>query len=301
MPKKAIPVILHTDLATDIDDSWAILMMLRQRQLKPLMILTDTGDVAYRAAVVARMLETAGRTEIEIGLGCDSELSPGFKTLEKWMKGYKMANYSGKVYEDGCARAIELIRASKEPVTLVSIAPCPALAKMLKAAPDITEKVNFIGMFGSVYKKYGGVPGRCGEYNVRIDIPAAKKVLEAPWRSIMLTPLDTCGLVQLDKKLYAEMMASKDKDVKLLMDSVEAWKKNYPGKYDGISSVLFDTVAIHMASSLKYLQMNELRILVDKQGRTCPNKRYGKPMQVAVNWTDLPAYNRFLVDTLLGK
>ena len=47
--------------------------------------------------------------------------------------------------------------------------------------------------------------------------------------------------------------------------------------------------------------MKELRILVDKQGRTCPNKRYGKPMQVAVDWTDLPAYNRFLVDTLLGK
>ena len=301
MQRKAIPVILHTDLGTDIDDSWAILMMLRQKQLRPLMILTDTGDAAYRAAIVARMLETAGRTEIEIGLGCDSELGPRTKTLEKWMKGYRLAKYPGKVYKDGAARAVELIRASKEPVTLVSIAPCPAVAKMLKAAPDIAEKVNFVGMFGSVHKKYNGEPGRCAEYNVRIDIPAAKRVLEAPWRSVVLTPLDTCGLVQLDRKLYAEMLSSKDKDVKLLMDSVEAWKKNYPGKYNGVSSILFDTVAIHLASSYKYLQMNELNILVDKQGRTCPNRRYGKPMQVAVEWTDLPAYHRFLVDTLLDK
>ena len=47
--------------------------------------------------------------------------------------------------------------------------------------------------------------------------------------------------------------------------------------------------------------MNELNILVDKQGRTCPNRRYGKPMQVALDWADLPAYHHFLVDTLLGK
>ena len=298
---KAIPVILHTDLGTDIDDSWALLMLLRQRWLKPLMVLADTDDVVYRAAIAARMLDCAGRTEVEIGLGCGSGERRDMMFLKQWMRGYSLSSYPGKVHEDGVGRAVELIRASRVPVTLISIAPCLATAKMLERAPDIAAKVDFVGVFGSVYVDYERRRGRCAEYNVRRDIKASKRVLEAPWRSTRLTPLDSCGAVQLDAGLFSELEASPDKDVRLLMDSVKSWSLSAPGQYDGVSSILFDTVAVHMASSLAYLEMKELPILVDRRGRTCPNRRYGHPMQVAVGWRDLPGYHRFLVDTLLGK
>ena len=301
MAKKSIPVILHTDLGTDIDDSWALLMLLRQKQLKPLMVLSDTGDAAYRAAIAARILETAGRTEVEVGIGCSDDDKRCVKTLGPWMKSYDIREYPGKVHEDGAARAVEIIRASKEPVTLISIGPCPAVAKMLAMAPEITGKVNFVGMFGSVYLGYNGKPGRCPEYNVYMNQKASKKVLQAPWLSSRITPLDTCGLVKLNKEFFAELTASKDKDVKLLMDAVAAWRKFHKSAETDVSSILFDTVAVHMASSLDYLYMQEIPLLVDKKGQTVPNCRYGRPTQVAVGWKDLNGYYRFLVDTLLGK
>ena len=298
---KTIPVILHTDLGTDIDDSWALLMMLRQKWLKPLMVLADTDDVVYRAAIAARMLDCAGRHEVEIGLGCGSAERRDMMFLKRWMQGYDLSAYRGKVYEDGVGRAVELIRASRVPVTLISIAPCQATARMLEQAPDIAGKVDFVGVFGSVYVDYERRRRRCAEYNVRRDVKASKLVLEAPWRSVRLTPLDSCGVVQLDAALFSELEASPDKDVRLLMDSVRSWNVSFPGRYVGVSSILFDTVAVHMASSLAYLEMKEIPILVDKRGRTCPNRRYGHPMQVAVGWRDLPGYHRFLVDTLLGR
>ena len=41
---KKIPVILDTDLGTDIDDSWAIAYMLKCPELDVKLITTATGD-----------------------------------------------------------------------------------------------------------------------------------------------------------------------------------------------------------------------------------------------------------------
>ena len=53
---KKIPVILDTDLGTDIDDSWAIAYMLKCPELDVKLITTATGDTTYRAKLCAGLL-----------------------------------------------------------------------------------------------------------------------------------------------------------------------------------------------------------------------------------------------------
>jgi inosine-uridine nucleoside N-ribohydrolase len=57
-----IPLILDTDIGTDIDDTWALAMVLRCAELDLRLVVSATGNTEYRAAIIARLLEVEGRT-----------------------------------------------------------------------------------------------------------------------------------------------------------------------------------------------------------------------------------------------
>jgi inosine-uridine nucleoside N-ribohydrolase len=52
-----IPVILDTDIGGDIDDTWALAMLLRCPELDVRPVVSATGNTEYRAAIIARLLE----------------------------------------------------------------------------------------------------------------------------------------------------------------------------------------------------------------------------------------------------
>ncbi len=82
------------------------------------------------------------------------------------------------------------------------------MAAVLDRQPQIATKALFAGMYGSV-RGYDGGP-ISAEYNVRANVPAARKVLSAPWRQITITPLDTCGLVNLSGRRFETLKLSSD-------------------------------------------------------------------------------------------
>src|SRR5471032_1375554 len=67
-----IPVIVVTDLGTDIDDTWALALALRSPELDVKLVVTDPADTVYRASVAAKFLEDSGRGDIPIGIGDNS-------------------------------------------------------------------------------------------------------------------------------------------------------------------------------------------------------------------------------------
>lgn len=298
---KKIPVILQTDIGGDIDDFWALVMILKQPWLDLKMILTDTGHTVYRAAICAKLLELAGRTDVVVGAGIVEwpDHRHG-KSHFDWVKDYPVASYPGFT-ADGVNRFIEIVKASPEPVTLISIGPAPSLAAALKKAPEIASKIRFVGMFGSVYRDYSHKPGQSAEYNVLVDIPAARTVFSADWLSAAITPLDTCNFVRLEGELYRRIEESPDKLVGAIREVYRIWLNGGTRKDDmpapEASSILFDTVAVHMATTFKFLKMEKLNLIVDDGGFTKIDPA-GKPFDTAVDWTDLPAYEEFLVDTL---
>ena len=55
-----IPVVFVTDIGTDIDDTWALAMLLRCPELDLKLVLTDSNDTQHRALVAAKFLEARG-------------------------------------------------------------------------------------------------------------------------------------------------------------------------------------------------------------------------------------------------
>lgn len=295
---KRIPVILDTDIGDDIDDTWALAMMLNSPELDVKLIVSDTGNTNYRAKIIAKLLETAGRTDIPVGVGLPFEVD--HFAQQEWIKGYPLKDYPGTVHRDGIGAMIDTIMNSPEPITLICIGPVPNIGEALKREPRIAENARFVGMHGSVYKGYENSDTISPECNVVYFTPDCQKVFTAPW-DVTITPLDTCGLVVLDGEQYQSILACDDPLIRAVIENYRIWTPSWDAlnQPNIKSSTLFDTVAIHLAYSEKYLKMEELGIRVTDDGYTVIDEK-AKRVHVAVKWTDFDGFKDELVARLLS-
>ncbi|MFA6294235.1 MAG: nucleoside hydrolase [Victivallales bacterium] len=292
--KKTIPVILDTDIGTDIDDSWALVMLLNSPELDLKLVTTATFNTDHRTAITAKMLQAANRTDIPIGTGINTLDKP--LQVSPWVKDFDITKYKGKIYSDGVDAMIKTIMDSKEKTTLISIGPVTNIAEALRREPRIAAKTKFVGMQGSIAKNYAGAPGIVPEYNVIVDVISAISVFSAPWDSMTITPIDTCGVVRLDGDLYRRVKESLNPLTKALIDSYQLW---LGGRNDeGKSSILFDTVAVYLAFAEDLLEISERPVEISWDGCTRVNEK-GKKIRWALEWKSLESFREFLVTRLV--
>jgi len=302
---KKIPVILDTDIGSDIDDTWALAMLLQSPELEPRLIVTESGDTVYRAKIVAKILERSGREEIPIGVGLrlGSEKGPQLS----WVKDYNIERYGGTIYEDGVKALIETVMESSEMVTLLCIGPLTNIAAALKAEPRIAEHARIVSMLGCLYKSppgYGGGDGGIvAEYNVKRDPKAAQTVLSAPW-DITITPLDTCGFVKLRGERYRMIRKCRSPLIRDLMENYKIWLRNRREDWQRIfeteSSILYDTVAVYLAFSSEYLVMRDLGVQITEDGYTRISGE-ARRVHCAIEWKNLRAFKDMLVERLTSQ
>ena len=296
------PVIISTDIGDDIDDTWALSLALKCPELDIKLIVGDYGNAEARARLIAKILEYDKRTDIAVGVGVHTGAKDGPHRQSKWIEGYELKNYPGKVYPDGVQALIDLAMASKEPVTLICIGPVPNIAEALRREPRIAQKTRFVGMHGSVRLGYGRNPKPSAEWNVRADPASCRAALSAPW-DITITPLDTCGLIQLKGENYARLRASNDPIVQTLLMNYRMWtpfnveKGGKRPDPDLSSTTLYDCVAVYLACSQDLCVMERLGIRVTDDGFTVEDSA-ARQMNVALAWKDLPAFEIWLADRL---
>jgi inosine-uridine nucleoside N-ribohydrolase len=296
------PVIMDTDIGDDIDDTWALLMLLRMPALDLKLAVGDFGNAMYRARLLAKLLELTGRSDVPVGIGLGVADDPGQQS--GWLGDYQLGDYPGEVYTDGVQAIIDTIKSSPEPVTLLCLGPVPNIAEALRRDPSIASNAHFIGMYGSIYKGYVGDATPAAEYNVRVDPASLQAAFAAPWECT-ITPLDTCGLVTLEGDNYRRLYESDDPWLKGLMDNYRAWLPGAPfiapdHDMSRISTTLFDSVAVHLAAGGDLVEMERLPIRVTDDGYTVIDRENGRLVNCAIAWKDLGAFETRLVNTLLG-
>lgn len=291
-----IPVIFDTDIGDDIDDTWALVMLLKSPQLDVKLITTTCHSSDARGKLLAKLLTVAGRTDVPIGLGPGA----GGKTRQdEWTKDFRIEQYPGKVHRDGARAIIDTIHASPRPITVICVGPLQTVSAALVKDPGIAPKAFFVGMHGSVYKGYNGSSKPSAEYNVRRDAAAARRVLSAPWRTTTITPLDTCGIVNLAGKRFETLKQSDDALVRALMENYRIWAKKTQLSELTRSSTLFDTVAIYLAypGAKDLATFETLSIAVTDDGYTRIDPA-GRKTSVATQWKSLDGYRDLMVKVL---
>ncbi|MHC4208012.1 MAG: nucleoside hydrolase [Planctomycetota bacterium] len=309
---RKIPVIFDTDICDDIDDTWALAMILQSPEFDIKLITTAVGNTSSKTKTIAKFLQAAGRTDIPIGAGVQQH--KGNHRQDAWAKDYDLSSYPGKIYEDGVQAMIDIINKSRRPIKVVAVGPLPNIAAALEREPKIAQKAEFVGMHGSVRRGYGNNPKPSAEYNVKAFVTEAQKVFAAPWE-MTITPLDTCGIIQLKKQKYQKVLKNNSPVTNALMENYRAWQKQglrgrnkdlseaelnkrVDQKCNSSSSTLFDTVAIYLAMSTDLVKMEKLPIIVTDDGHTKIDEN-GKKINCATEWKDLGAFEDLLVDILI--
>jgi inosine-uridine nucleoside N-ribohydrolase len=232
---------------------------------------------------------------------------------QAWIKDYKLSSYPGIIYEDGVQALIDTIMKSRKPIKVVAVGPLPNIAAALEREPRIAEKAEFVGMHGSIYRGYGGNSKPSAEYNVKAFVKEAQKVFTAGW-DVTITPLDTCGIVQLKGQKYQKVLKRNSPLTRALIENYRAWykqgilnqnkdlsqaevNKRVEQKLNSSSTTLFDTVGIYLAMSTELVKMEKLGVRVTDDGYTRIDEN-AKMINCATEWKDLGAFEDFLVERL---
>ena len=149
----------------------------------------------------------------------------------------------------------------------------------------------------------------CLPWQCFLDIAAAQKVFSSAWRSVTVTPLDSCAKVFLCGNWLEKLSNHNSEAVRELGKHYLAWLHIYD--CDGTrpldntpipfeqTSKLFDTVAVYLAYSEEFLEMSDRSIVIDDRGFMLDSPS-GLPCRMATGWRDLDKFRQHLADTILN-
>jgi len=282
------PVVVDTDIGTDIDDTWALALALASPELDVRLVTTVSGDPLYRAHVAAGLL-AGSAIPVATGLGGGRDVRPGTPQAALAAIGA-----SGTILDDGVGA---LVDACREPITIIALGPLTNLAAALEQEPSIAERARVVAMVGSVRRGYRGQLGAMAEYNALVDVPAVRAVFAAQW-DVLITPLDTCGTVLLRGDDYQRVRASASPITSRVLATYREWLgDDEAGLFDRRSTTLYDCVAIHLAHDETLYEIEDLPLAIDDDG-LMRVEASAPVVRVATRWRDERAFLDHLVDRL---
>ena len=218
-----IPIILDTDIGTDVDDALALTLAVRSPEIDILAVTTVGVDSGLRGRIARKLLGVLGRDEIPVAAGCGRRLDgKEYKPMPiTSARGFIENEQDGLPLQEQHAveLIIDLLQGAKARITLVLIGPVTNAAMALKRRPQIKEKIErFVVMGGSIYPKeilskegwLKWMPGflRAGmEFNLSTD-PAAAEVILNSGIPILLVPAEITFRTYLTEQERAQIRQS---------------------------------------------------------------------------------------------
>lgn len=303
--KKPVPLILDTDIGCDIDDTWALAMILRSPEIDLRMVISAAFDTTYQAKLAAKMLQIAGREEVPVGVGVRGTGSlDGCSNILDWVEDYNLSSYPN-LYEDGVGAMVDLIMHSDEKITVLAIGPCTNLAAAIQREPRIVKKSRLVFLGANLYNGAvkGWYPPLGKESNINVSIDAYRIGVEKNDWDVELIPLDVSGYTVLETEYFDHIRetAKSDPLMAALVENTDIWFKNMNYDYHGPTSGLFDTVGVYALISRELLNYQRLPVYVNDQGLSLIDPTRGKMMDCAVSWKDKEKFYKFLTARLCGE
>jgi len=182
-----IPVLLDTDIGSDIDDAMALAYLLRQKRCELVGITTVTGDVQQRAALAEVVCHAAGRKNIPIHCGRRDVLvsGPGQPNVPQYAAIHNLPHRMDRPENSAVEYLRKTIRARPGEITLLSIGPFGNIALLFALDPEIPFLLkSFVSMAGVFFA------GDHGEWNAVCDPTATSIVAHTPRKSHLWVGLD---------------------------------------------------------------------------------------------------------------
>jgi purine nucleosidase len=311
-----IPIIIDTDVGTDVDDALALGLAARSLEMELLGVSTVAGDTNLRARIARKVLNVAGKPGIPIAAGLGPTLkgdNPGLMMGHEG-QGILDSDDDGLPYES--VSAVELlpkwIREAPSKPTIVTIGPQTNLAMVLQKDPSLVDSIErVIVMGGSIYPERVGVgvdiPYQMQlrlEHNLGADIDAAEIVF-ASGVPITMVPAEITYSIWLTDEDRSSLRQAAAPLARLLAEAVDIWVPVFQNLFGNIGlpaefgrSYLHDPLALTVAFDQRFVSVEDMHVRVERQDgviRTIPDPSMPPNMRV-VTAVDGPAFRTFFLN-----
>ncbi len=255
VPPKKIPILLDTDIGTDIDDAFAVALIARSPELELLGVTTVSGDTHARARLAAKLLWESGLRRVPVVAGEPGRPLPIEQT--RWARDFR----SPQLRPGSAVNFLDAtLRRLPGTTTIVAIGPLTNIAALLQKDPAIAKKISrIVLMGGSIYHGYGDDPTPVAEYNIAADPVAAQKVFSSGVH-ILMVPLDVTSMLQLRAPDRHRVFTHLSPVTDALAVLYNLWNQRTP--------TLFDPMAVAMVIDPNLCQTKPLDVQVDANGFT---------------------------------
>src|SRR5512139_3764969 len=133
-----IPIILDTDIGTDVDDVLALTLAVRSPEIDILAVTTVGVDVRLRGRIARKLLQVLDCDEIRVAAGCDRRLNgQEFRPMPISSTRFVENEQGGLPLQEQHAvdLIIDILQAANTKITLVLIGPVTNAAMALKRCP----------------------------------------------------------------------------------------------------------------------------------------------------------------------
>lgn len=284
-----IKVIIDTDIGTDVDDAFALVFALGRRELQVCAITTSRGEVHQRAALVSRMLQVCGRSDVPFAPGSPVRFD-GSGMRDKPVDQFPFAGGEADRPRAACDDAQELFRriitAHPGQVWLVVLGPMTNAAILIRDHPALAKDLKGIVCMG------GAPVDARPETNIVNDPAAAALVCRSGLLKFVGTDEVTMGLLTpaADIKRIRE---TNTPAARMLVDLLRLWRPTVVSKP---GPVIFDACPLVWLIDPALFATTSRGLAVDARGVMTFSPAL-PPCEVSTEMK-LLAVHRLLMDTL---
>ncbi len=259
--KKAIPLLLDTDIGTDVDDAFALALILASPELDLRGVTTVGSEPLIRAQIVCRFLAAVGQNNIPVAAGALPQPAEEIEKQGRYVKSDgDRPRMSQPVKESAVEFLYQRLKERHGEWTLLAIGPLTNIARLLREHPDCKLWIRRIVMMaGSVRVGYNGKAPPETEWNIRCDIPAAQAVF-ASGIPLVVAPLDATTMLKLEEAPRRRLFEARTPLTEQVRKLYEFWGEQTP--------TLYDPVAVALCFEERFCTMEDLRLEVDAKGQT---------------------------------
>ena len=258
-------VFLDTDIGDDIDDVFALSLLLSTPKIQIVGISSAWGDTALRARMIDRILCETGRDDIPVAIGIAKTRSGAGEFSQKpWA-----SQGIDHPHADAVTLLLDQIKRSPGEVTLLSIGPLTNIGAAIDRDPATFRQLKgVVLMGGSVYRGYDNqhplkpTTAPQPEYNIAMDPDAAQKLFHSGVHLYMM-PLDSTQIPFDEAKRNQLATVSTP-----LTDAIQVLTAEWSNTTHRPNPTLFDVVAAAYAIDPTTCPTTPINIDIDPDGST---------------------------------
>jgi purine nucleosidase len=263
--RNPVPVIFDTDIGTDIDDAYALAVLMQRPELQLLGVTTVSSDAVARARLAAKLLAVAGGKWSSVPVYAGISTPVQYMKQVEWAQGFRSPALRTSGGIDFMRR--EINRRPGE-ITIIAVGELTNVAALLESEPGIGKKIRAIALMGGALYR-GHAPGSKPEpeWNIKSNAAAARAVFTAGV-PLLVAPLDSTADLKMTPEMRAEVFirGTPFNDALAALDSI--WR--HTNHWKGENPTYFDVLAVQLVQPRKPYALTPLHIEVASDGTTRP-------------------------------